>query len=35
MEDDASQYDQGAATGFIRPDALRQKLRAALRGRGD
>ena len=35
MEGDVSQYDQSDATGFIRLNALRLKLRAALKGRGD
>jgi len=35
MEGHLFSYDQNDATGFIRPDALRLKLRAALRGRGD
>jgi hypothetical protein len=35
MEGDASGYDQSDATGFIRLNALRLKLRAALKGRGD
>ena len=37
MEGDASAYDQGDATGFIRLNALRLKLRATLKtkGRGD
>ena len=34
MEADASQYDKGDATGFIRLNALRLKLRAALNGKG-
>lgn len=35
MEGHASAYDQSDATGFIRLNALRLKLRAALKGRGD
>ena len=35
MEGDASAYDQNDATGFIRLNALRLKLHAALKGRGD
>jgi argininosuccinate synthase len=35
MEGDASAYDQNDATGFIRLNALRLKLRAVLKGRGD
>jgi argininosuccinate synthase len=35
MEGDASAYNQTDATGFIRLNALRLKLRAALKGRGD
>jgi argininosuccinate synthase len=35
MEGDASAYDQSDATGFIRLNALRLKLRVALEGRGD
>src|SRR5437667_3551242 len=35
MEAGASTYDQSDATGFIRLNALRLKLRAALKGRGD
>src|SRR5881296_509476 len=35
MEGDASAYDQSDATGFIRLKALRLKLRAALKSRGD
>ena len=37
MEGDPSSYDQSDATGFIRPHALRLKLRAALKSerRGD
>ena len=36
MEGDASSYDQDDATGFIRLNALRLKIRAALKkGRGD
>src|SRR6266481_5634670 len=31
MEGDASQFDQGDATGFIRLNALRLKVRAALK----
>jgi argininosuccinate synthase len=31
MEDTASAYDQGEATGFIRLNALRLKVRAALK----
>jgi hypothetical protein len=34
MEGDASAYDQTDATGFIRLNALRLKLRAALQGSG-
>ena len=34
MEADASQYDKGDATGFIRLNALRLKLRAVLNGKG-
>ena len=34
MEGDASAYDQGDATGFIRLNALRLKLRAAIQNRG-
>jgi len=34
MEGDASQYDQSEATGFIRLNALRLKVHAALKGRG-
>jgi argininosuccinate synthase len=33
MESDASEYDPGDAAGFIRLNALRLKLRAALRPR--
>src|SRR6266516_7948333 len=33
MEGDASAYDQSDATGFIRLNALRLKVRAALRSR--
>jgi argininosuccinate synthase len=35
MEGEASAYDQTDATGFIRLNALRLKLRAALKGGGD
>ena len=35
MEAGASTYDQSDAAGFIRLNALRLKLRAALKGRGD
>ena len=35
MEGEASAYDQGDATGFIRLNALRLKLHSALKGRGD
>jgi argininosuccinate synthase len=35
MEGEKSAYDQGDATGFIRLNALRLKLRAAQKGRGD
>ncbi len=35
MEADASVYDQSDATGLIRLNLLRLKLRAALKGRGD
>ena len=35
MEADASMYDQNDATGFIRLNALRLKLRAAMQRRGD
>jgi argininosuccinate synthase len=35
MERDASAYDQNDATGFIRLNALRLKLRATLKDRGD
>jgi argininosuccinate synthase len=35
IEAGASAYDQSDATGFIRLNALRLKLRAALKGRGD
>ena len=35
MEADASAYDQTDATGFIRLNALRLKLRAAMQDRGD
>jgi argininosuccinate synthase len=35
MEGQKSAYDQGDATGFIRLNALRLKLRAAQKGRGD
>jgi argininosuccinate synthase len=35
MEREASTYDQSDATGFIRLNALRLKVRAALKGRGD
>jgi argininosuccinate synthase len=35
MEGEKSAYDQGDATGFIRLNALRLKLRAAMQGRGD
>ncbi len=35
MEGDASQYDQGDATGFIRLNALRLKMRAALASQAD
>ena len=34
MEGDASAYDQSDAAGFIRLNALRLKLRAALNGKG-
>ena len=33
MEDDASVYDQNDATGFIRLNALRLKVRAALKAK--
>jgi Arginosuccinate synthase len=33
MEGDASAYDQGDATGFIRLNALRLKIRAALKSK--
>ena len=35
MEGEKSQYDQGDATGFIRLNALRLKVRALRKGRGD
>jgi argininosuccinate synthase len=35
MERDASAFDQNDATGFIRLNALRLKLRAALQARND
>ena len=35
MKGHASAYAQSDATGFIRLNALRLKLRAALKGRGD
>lgn len=35
MEGEKSAYDQGDATGFIRLNALRLKLRALRKGRGD
>ena len=35
LEGERSTYDQGDATGFIRLNALRLKVRAALKGRGD
>jgi argininosuccinate synthase len=35
MEGHAAAYDQSDATGFIRLNALRLKLRATLKGRGD
>ena len=35
MEGHGSAYDQSDATGFIRLNALRLKLRATLKGRGD
>ncbi len=35
MEGEKSAYNQGDATGFIRLNALRLKLRAAQKGRGD
>jgi argininosuccinate synthase len=35
MEDDTSGYDQNDATGFIRVNALRLKLRSLLKGTGD
>ncbi len=35
MEGEKSAYDQGDATGFIRLNALRLKLRARLKGSGD
>jgi argininosuccinate synthase len=35
MEGEASAYDQSDATGFIRLNALRLRLRAAFKGRGD
>ena len=35
MEGHASAYDQSDATGFIRLNALRLKLRATLKDRGD
>ena len=34
MEEDASVHNQDDATGFIRVNALRLKLRAALNGKG-
>jgi argininosuccinate synthase len=34
MEGDASAYDQNDATGFIRLNALRLKVRAALKTKG-
>jgi argininosuccinate synthase len=34
MEGDASSYDQSDATGFIRLNVLRLKLRAAVKGKG-
>jgi argininosuccinate synthase len=34
MEGDASSYEQSDATGFIRLNALRLKLRAAVKGKG-
>jgi hypothetical protein len=33
MERDSSAFDQSDGTGFIRLNALRQKLRAVLKGR--
>jgi argininosuccinate synthase len=35
VEADTSQYDQTDATGFIRLNALRLKLRATMQKRGD
>jgi hypothetical protein len=35
MESARSTYNQGDAAGFIRLNALRLKLRAAMKGRGD
>jgi argininosuccinate synthase len=35
MEGEKSGYDEGDATGSIRLNALRLKLRAAMQGRGD
>jgi len=35
MERDASMFDQSDATGFIRLNALRLRLRAMLKDQGD